>query len=94
MKQVKLEYGDGQVEVNVPDDADIFETGVTVKDPPALSEVRAAGNFAQLTSREGSYCVIKLPSGETRQIRTTTWSLMERQDAADGSVAVHATVVS
>lgn len=42
MKQVKLEYGDGQVEVNVPDDADIFETGVTVKDPPALSDVRAA----------------------------------------------------
>ena len=27
--------------------------------------VRSAGNFAQLTSREGSYCVIKLPSGET-----------------------------
>ena len=30
--------------------------------------VRSAGNFAQLTSREGSYCVVKLPSGETRQI--------------------------
>ena len=30
--------------------------------------VRSAGNFAQLTSREGSYCVIKLPSGETRQV--------------------------
>ena len=30
--------------------------------------VRSAGNFAQLTSREGNYCVIKLPSGETRQI--------------------------
>ena len=30
--------------------------------------VRSAGNFAQLTSREGSYCVIKLPSGEIRQI--------------------------
>ena len=29
---------------------------------------RSAGNFAQLTSREGRYCVIKLPSGETRQI--------------------------
>ena len=25
--------------------------------------VRSAGNFAQLTSREGKYCVIKLPSG-------------------------------
>ena len=30
--------------------------------------VRSAGNFAQLTSREGNYCVIKLPSGDTRHI--------------------------
>ncbi len=30
--------------------------------------VRSAGNFAQLTSREGSYCVVKLPSGEIRKI--------------------------
>ena len=30
--------------------------------------VRSAGNFAQLTSREGAYCVIKLPSGETRKV--------------------------
>ena len=30
--------------------------------------VRSAGNFAQLTSREGRYCVVKLPSGELRQI--------------------------
>ncbi|MBP3774690.1 MAG: 50S ribosomal protein L2 [Bacteroidaceae bacterium] len=30
--------------------------------------VRSAGNFAQLTSREGKYCVVKLPSGEIRQI--------------------------
>ncbi|MFT4072268.1 MAG: 50S ribosomal protein L2 [Dysgonamonadaceae bacterium] len=30
--------------------------------------VRSAGTFAQLTSREGSYAIIKLPSGETRKI--------------------------
>ncbi len=30
--------------------------------------VRSAGNFAQLTSREGNYCVVKLPSGEIRKI--------------------------
>ena len=30
--------------------------------------VRSAGNFAQLTSKEGDYCVIKLPSGEVRRI--------------------------
>ena len=33
--------------------------------------VRSAGNFAQLTSREGRYCVIKLPSGETRMVLVT-----------------------
>ena len=30
--------------------------------------VRSAGVFAQLTSKEGDYAVIKLPSGETRRI--------------------------
>lgn len=30
--------------------------------------VRSAGVFAQLTSREGSYAVVKMPSGETRRI--------------------------
>ena len=29
---------------------------------------RSAGAFAQLTSREGSYAIIKLPSGETRKV--------------------------
>ena len=30
--------------------------------------VRSAGAFAQLTSREGTYAIIKMPSGETRKI--------------------------
>ena len=30
--------------------------------------VRSAGGFAQLTSREGSYAVLRMPSGETRKI--------------------------
>ena len=29
---------------------------------------RSAGTFAQLTSREGDYAIVKLPSGETRKI--------------------------
>lgn len=33
--------------------------------------VRSAGAFAQLTSREGSYAIIKMPSGETRKILST-----------------------
>jgi len=32
---------------------------------------RSAGSFAQLAARDGKYAVIKLPSGETRQILTT-----------------------
>ena len=30
--------------------------------------VRSAGTFAQLTSREGTYAVVKMPSGEARKI--------------------------
>lgn len=33
--------------------------------------VRSAGSFAQLTSREGSYAIIKMPSGEIRKILAT-----------------------
>ena len=33
--------------------------------------VRSSGVFAQLTSKEGNYAIIKLPSGETRKILAT-----------------------
>jgi large subunit ribosomal protein L2 len=33
--------------------------------------VRTAGSFAQLAARDGKYAVVKLPSGETRQILVT-----------------------
>jgi large subunit ribosomal protein L2 len=32
---------------------------------------RSAGSFAQLTSREGKYAILKLPSGESRMVLTT-----------------------
>lgn len=32
---------------------------------------RSAGTFAQLTSREGDYVIVKLPSGETRRVLAT-----------------------
>lgn len=32
---------------------------------------RSAGSYAQLTSREGKYAVLKLPSGETRMVLVT-----------------------
>jgi len=33
--------------------------------------VRSAGTFAQLTSREDKYCIVKLPSGEIRKVLGT-----------------------
>ena len=40
---IKLEYGDGQVMVKLPDkNDDVFETGVTVKDPEGLKDVKQA----------------------------------------------------
>ena len=33
--------------------------------------VRSAGTFAQLTSKEGNYAIVKLPSGETRKVLAT-----------------------
>ena len=33
--------------------------------------VRSAGTFAQLTSKEGTYAIIRMPSGETRKILAT-----------------------
>ncbi len=38
MKKVALEYGHGTVDVNLPDSADIFIPGETVKDPDCLPE--------------------------------------------------------
>jgi len=51
--------------------------------------VRSAGNFAQLTSREGRFCVIKLPSGEIRKIlsvcRATIGSVSNSDHALESS---------
>ena len=51
--------------------------------------VRSAGNFAQLTSREGKYCVIKLPSGEMRKVlsvcRATIGSVSNSDHALESS---------
>jgi len=38
--KINLEYGDDKVLVEVPDNADVFETGVTVKDPKGLDDVK------------------------------------------------------
>ena len=35
---------------------------------------RSAGTFAQLTSREGDYVIVKLPSGETRKVLSACYA--------------------
>ncbi len=60
-----LFYADGEKRYIIAPNG--LKVGATVMSG-AEAAVRSAGNFAQLTSREGRYCVIKLPSGETRQI--------------------------
>jgi len=42
MKKVQFEYGQGFMEAELPDDAEIFIPGETVPDPPFLEDVEAA----------------------------------------------------
>ena len=51
---------------NIPLGTDIHNIELHPGQGAAL--VRSAGTFAQLTSREGKYAIVKLPSGETRMI--------------------------
>ena len=37
---------------------------------------RSAGTYAQLTSREGRYAIIKLPSGESRMVLVAAVQLL------------------
>ena len=41
---------------------------IELKPGQGAALVRSAGTFAQLTSKEGKYAIVKLPSGETRKI--------------------------
>ena len=45
--------------------------------------VRSAGTFAQITSREGKYVIVKLPSGETRKILGTCFATVGTVGNAD-----------
>jgi len=44
---------------------------VELKPGQGAKMARSAGSYAQLTSREGKYAVLKLPSGETRMVLIT-----------------------
>ena len=42
MKSVQFEYGEGYLEAQLPDSAEIFTPGETVTDPPFLNDIEAA----------------------------------------------------
>ncbi|MCQ2349519.1 MAG: 50S ribosomal protein L2 [Paludibacteraceae bacterium] len=48
--------------------------------------VRSAGVFAQITSRDGKYVIVKLPSGETRKILGTCMATVGVVSNADHSL--------
>jgi large subunit ribosomal protein L2 len=50
---------------------------------------RSAGSYAQLAARDGKYAIIKLPSGETRQVLTTCMATIGVVSNSD-----HALVIS
>ena len=62
---------------------------IELKPGQGAKMVRSAGNFAQLTSREGNYCVVKLPSGEIRKVlsvcRATIGSVSNSDHALESS---------
>ena len=49
---------------------------------------RSAGTYAQLTSRDGKYAIVKLPSGETRMVLTTCRATIGTVSNADHSLEV------
>ena len=49
---------------------------------------RSAGTYAQLTSRDGKYAIIKMPSGETRMILTTCRATIGTVSNSDHSLEV------
>ena len=65
-ENVDIKVGNALPIMNIPVGTVIHNIELRPGQGAAL--VRSAGNFAQLTSREGDYCVIKLPSGETRKV--------------------------
>ncbi|MDA3954234.1 MAG: 50S ribosomal protein L2 [Bacteroidales bacterium] len=49
---------------------------------------RSAGSYAQLTSRDGKYAIVKLPSGESRMILTTCRATIGTVGNSDHSLEV------
>jgi large subunit ribosomal protein L2 len=47
---------------------------------------RSAGSFAQLMAKDGKYCTVKLPSGETRMILNTCYATIGAVSNSDNQL--------
>ena len=61
---------------------------IEIKPGQGAKITRSAGSFAQLLARDGKYAVVKLPSGETRQVLVTCKAMIGSVSNSDHSLVV------
>lgn len=61
---------------------------IELKPGQGAKMVRSAGSFAQLLARDGKYAVVKMPSGETRQVLVTCKAMIGSVSNSDHSLVV------
>ena len=65
-ENVAPEVGNALPLKNIP--VGTLSHNIELRPGQGASMARSAGTFAQLTSRDGDYAIVKLPSGETRKV--------------------------
>jgi large subunit ribosomal protein L2 len=68
-QSVVPEVGNNMQLANIPMGTDVHN--IELKPGKGGALARSAGSYATLTSRDGKYAIIKLPSGESRMVLTT-----------------------
>jgi large subunit ribosomal protein L2 len=68
-ESVVPEVGNNMQLANIPMGTDVHN--IELKPGKGGALARSAGSYATLTSRDGKYAIIKLPSGESRMVLTT-----------------------
>ncbi|MFN3951010.1 MAG: 50S ribosomal protein L2 [Thermaurantimonas sp.] len=61
---------------------------IELKPGQGAKMTRSAGSFAQLLARDGKYAVVKLPSGETRQVLVACKAMIGSVSNSDHSLVV------
>jgi large subunit ribosomal protein L2 len=61
---------------------------IELKPGQGATLARSAGSSAQLTSRDGKYAIVKLPSGESRMILTECYAMIGSVSNSDHQLTV------